>query len=177
MNPTVTGGFCSHKANNAASIPCYDTESAQKKVGNLADRIFWIWSWIYTVRCCSEILTIYTPWGRDKECLLWFWYLIHFLPLFSQCSMWYPDKLDRGIMALDCSWARRNINTLCPDMGISIIFIMGILILVRHLYWDSPLVRYLQFSWQTISIVSNGNRPNMIYTTWSWPNSTKRGDS
>ena len=44
------------------------------------------------------------PWGQDMACLLWFYNLIHFLALLSQCRMCYHDsRLDRIIMALDCT--------------------------------------------------------------------------
>ena len=47
--------------------------------------------------------TLTGPWGRDMGCMLWFYCLIHFQPLLSPCRRQYRDKLDRVIMALDCT--------------------------------------------------------------------------
>ena len=65
----------------------------------------------YTVRCRYKAVNflqnlhnrhpITLPWGRGKECLLWFLNFIHFLPQVSQCRMQYRDKLDRVLMILD----------------------------------------------------------------------------
>ena len=65
----------------------------------------------YSVRChYNAVNFLPNPHWRAMGCLLWFWYLIHFLPLFSQCRIWYRDKLDRVITALHCiyggSWER-----------------------------------------------------------------------
>ena len=58
------------------------------------------------------------PWGRDKGCLLWFWYLIHFLPLLSLYRVWYRDKLDRVITALDC--IIKHLNTILTYIVLNI---------------------------------------------------------
>ena len=47
-------------------------------------------------------LLIACLWGWGMGCLLWFLYLIHFLPLLSQCLMQHHDKLHCIIMAIHC---------------------------------------------------------------------------
>ena len=70
--------------------------------------------YIYIVRCRYNAVhflqnshnrhPIARPWGPGKGYLLWVWNLINVLLLSSQCYMWYPDKLDRVITALECMW-------------------------------------------------------------------------
>ena len=48
------------------------------------------------------------PWGRGMGCLLWVWNLIYFPLLSWQCRIWYQDKLDRAITALDCNWTSHH---------------------------------------------------------------------